>query len=362
MRTHIRMHFDKKTSEFNEENFITCILEEDGIEIPPAGAQNAAAMAAVAAAHAIANQKFTAVQEPQDHTGVPRISPPVGAPAGNGQVVRHHCELCPYSSSYRVNVAKHIKHVHGRERPSTGNSPLIGGGGESLLYNGTIGGETGPTLVRPPVSNTPGLTAAHSQVIKTEPKDDVPNSGSGPQEDTDTPDINVDIVMEEPAIKSELFDPHMPSLNSPLGSPPSPPVTANVSLKTKSHSTAVSTTNSPPLEHGIKTPSPPVAEVSGGSPASQHPSVLPPGPKYCDTCDITFNYTNTYIAHKKFYCKAAIAAAATASAAANVTTNTTTGPIVGRRSASASPSRAATGGATSPAVAVAVNRATETSV
>lgn len=30
----------------------------------------------------------------------------------------------------------------------------------------------------------------------------------------------------------------------------------------------------------------------------------PNGSKYCSTCDITFNYTNTFIAHKKFYCKA----------------------------------------------------------
>lgn len=104
MRTHIRMHFDKKTSEFNEENFITCILEEDGIEIPPAGAQNAAAMAAAAAAaaaHALASQKSFAPPPPSEADGVARISPPT---AGNGQSARHHCEFCPYSSSYRVNV------------------------------------------------------------------------------------------------------------------------------------------------------------------------------------------------------------------------------------------------------------------
>lgn len=29
MRTHIRMHFEKKSQEFNEENYITCILEND---------------------------------------------------------------------------------------------------------------------------------------------------------------------------------------------------------------------------------------------------------------------------------------------------------------------------------------------
>lgn len=27
-----------------------------------------------------------------------------------------------------------------------------------------------------------------------------------------------------------------------------------------------------------------------------------PGPKYCKSCDISFNYYKTFIAHKKFYC------------------------------------------------------------
>nr|XP_040239387.2 zinc finger protein ush isoform X3 [Anopheles coluzzii] len=363
MRTHIRMHFDKKTSEFNEENFITCILEEDGIEIPPAGAQNAAAMAAAAAAaaaHALASQKSFAPPPPSEADGVARISPPT---AGNGQSVRHHCEFCPYSSSYRVNVAKHIKHVHGRDGPSPGSSPLIGEGGESLLYNGTgpVAGDSGSVIARPPIAVTPGLTMANSQVIKTEPKDE---AGHAPSPDApDALDINVDIVLEEPpAIKSEVFDPHMPSLNSPLTSPvtPSPPAAAaapaaapSTTVKQKSHPTNAASSPGGRTEHGIKTPSPPVEVSAGGSPQ------LPPGPKYCDTCDITFNYTNTYIAHKKFYCKAAVAAAAAAAAAAAGTASASAGSGVGRRSASASPSRAAS---TSPAVTVAVNRATETSV
>nr|1FU9_A Chain A, U-SHAPED TRANSCRIPTIONAL COFACTOR [Drosophila melanogaster] len=25
--------------------------------------------------------------------------------------------------------------------------------------------------------------------------------------------------------------------------------------------------------------------------------------KYCSTCDISFNYVKTYLAHKQFYCK-----------------------------------------------------------
>uniref|UniRef100_A0A182JKP9 Zinc finger protein ush n=1 Tax=Anopheles atroparvus TaxID=41427 RepID=A0A182JKP9_ANOAO len=372
MRTHIRMHFDKKTNEFNEENYITCILEEDGIEIPPAGAQNAAAMAAAAAA--MASQKFLG-QEPHTvaHDGGPgsRTSPPTST--GGGQMVRHHCEFCPYSSSYRINVAKHIKHVHGRERPSAGGSPLIGEGGESLLYNGgVVGPVEAPAgiILRPPVASTPGLSVGNSH-IKTEPEDEP--STAGGNDEQDTIDINVDVVMEEPpaepmAIKTETIDPHMPSLNSPPVSSPTPPsplqppppppppstttntstTAASLNLKPKSHPATVASARSSPSPLALKTPSPPASELSLTN--------LPPGPKYCDTCNITFNYTNTYIAHKKFYCKAA-------------TVGVTGGPVVpgavgGSRSASASPSgRSATGGgATSPAVAVAVNRATETSV
>ena len=36
MRTHIRMHIDKKTGDVNEENYISCILDDDSTEIPPA--------------------------------------------------------------------------------------------------------------------------------------------------------------------------------------------------------------------------------------------------------------------------------------------------------------------------------------
>lgn len=37
MRTHIRMHIDKK-GEVNEENYISCILDDDSTEIPPVAA------------------------------------------------------------------------------------------------------------------------------------------------------------------------------------------------------------------------------------------------------------------------------------------------------------------------------------
>lgn len=32
------MHIDKKSGDFNEENYISCILDDDSTEIPPAAA------------------------------------------------------------------------------------------------------------------------------------------------------------------------------------------------------------------------------------------------------------------------------------------------------------------------------------
>ncbi|XP_053697342.1 zinc finger protein ush [Sabethes cyaneus] len=325
MRTHIRMHFDKKSNDFNEENYITCILEEDGIEIPPAAAVASAAAAAAAAAAQLMNQAAAAAQVASQQP--PSLPPPmligVGdkitpATAGSGQL--HFCELCPYYSSYKINVAQHIKLVHSRERPPN-NSPLIGEGGESLIFNG----ESGSSTPRPPVASTPGPTG--NSGIKSEPEDDRPED----------PDIDVDVVMEEPEviIKTEATDLHA---NSPMGSPALPSLVPSQShpLKLKSLPTVVNSLKSSPNHQSpqAKTPSPPsfLGDINHS------------GPNYCAPCDITFNYVNTYIAHKKFYCKNSQQEVSGSPAAVGAPVSI----------------RAATSG--SPNNVVAVTRATETSV
>ncbi|XP_058453292.1 zinc finger protein ush isoform X2 [Malaya genurostris] len=312
MRTHIRMHFDKKSNDFNEENYITCILEEDGIEIPPA-----AAVASAAAAAAQLMNQAAAVAQAASQSQQPPLPPPplIGdnklnqATHGAGQMT--FCELCPYYSAYKMNVAKHIKFVHSRERPPS-NSPLIGEGGESLIFNGDSGNST----PRPPVSSTPGPTT--NSVIKTEPEDDRPEDA----------DVDVDVVMEEPEviIKTEASDLTGPGT---MASPPPPALVANQTQQVKQKSLVK---NSPNHQQQTKTPSPPsfLGEINHS------------GPNYCAPCDITFNYVNTYIAHKKFYCK-------------NIQQDG--GTSVGGAPASI---RAATSG--SPNSVLAVTRATETSV
>lgn len=78
MRTHIRMHFDKKTGECNEENYITCIVEEDRIEIPPSGL-------------VVSNSPLP-----------PAVTPTIPELVHPSQMF--FCEMCNYSSTYKGNV------------------------------------------------------------------------------------------------------------------------------------------------------------------------------------------------------------------------------------------------------------------
>jgi zinc finger protein ZFPM1 len=72
------MHFDKKTVDFNEENYITCIVEEDGVEIT----------ASKASPPVLANNTVS--------------GPLVSVQENSTQM--HYCDMCHYSSTYKGNV------------------------------------------------------------------------------------------------------------------------------------------------------------------------------------------------------------------------------------------------------------------
>uniref|UniRef100_A0A1B0D6Y1 Uncharacterized protein n=1 Tax=Phlebotomus papatasi TaxID=29031 RepID=A0A1B0D6Y1_PHLPP len=230
MRTHIRMHFEKKTTDFNEENYITCILEEDGVEIPPAAQINPETL------------------QPQMHS----------------------CDLCNYSSSYKGNVVRHIKLVHSQTNHQS-NSPSIGEGGESLIHNGNssdLSGSGTSIKISLPPRNTSRPSSQVSVSVKIEPEQDFAKTEDEPELVIDDSDV---VVKVEASDRSE----------TPLGPPPP-----------------------------RKTPSPDDSMVTGG-------------PKYCKTCDIRFNYLNTFIAHKKFYCKGTNVDALLPERIVDVTTNNT---------------------------------------
>lgn len=86
------MHFDNKSRDFNEENYISWILDEDGMELTPA--QVAPRPTVVATTNPTST--VTAVVKPLK----------AHSPADvNGQQM-HACDKCNYSSIFKGNVVR----------------------------------------------------------------------------------------------------------------------------------------------------------------------------------------------------------------------------------------------------------------
>ncbi|KAH8409374.1 hypothetical protein KR222_001932, partial [Zaprionus bogoriensis] len=218
MRTHIRTHFDKKTSDVNEEHYMTCIFEEEPLATPAAPNVNLA----------LELPEQLEQQQQQQH------------PA---QIF--NCDYCNYASTYKGNVLRHMKLLHPHVAIS---SPSISPETREQEPNAHS---------MPEVNLVNGEREATSFHIKSEP-------------------------LEAPAATLSLMHENN---NSPIGTP-------------HSHIKAE------PLDMGI--------DVSPPPPATPTPTLPPPmanSPlgeamkKYCSTCDISFNYVKTYLAHKQFYCK-----------------------------------------------------------
>ena len=101
MRTHIRMHFEKRTNDLQEENFIECILENDDRRFRMGNSQEMrmnlpdhqqALMDNPALAAAILSNSAAAMSETTD--------PPLS------------CTICPFVTPHRASFIKHLALVH----------------------------------------------------------------------------------------------------------------------------------------------------------------------------------------------------------------------------------------------------------
>ncbi|CAG9853701.1 unnamed protein product [Phyllotreta striolata] len=84
MRTHIRMHFDKRSSDLQEEKYISYILEDEStntIEV-----------------------NVTSADSSEEKTSSPVTD--------SSSDALHYCLHCSYSSNYKANVLRHMKLVH----------------------------------------------------------------------------------------------------------------------------------------------------------------------------------------------------------------------------------------------------------
>ncbi|XP_065358775.1 zinc finger protein ush [Calliphora vicina] len=261
MRTHIRMHFDKKTSDVNEEHYMACILEDENIEIPSAASLNQ---------EHLVQQLAAAQQQQQQQKQLVAAAAVVAAglqqqhqQQQQSQQQVFNCDICNYSSTYKGNVLRHMKLVHPHIVP---NSPSIS-----------------PEVGDLDTTETASLSSSHNGdnnmnnfTIKSEPMDHHTSNTS-------------------PAI---LLNPH-DNNNSPI-----PNIPHNIPNELIHH------IKSEPMEISIEPsaihiPPPPTLR----SPAIGPPPLLNATPeeninqKYCQTCDISFNYMKTFLAHKQFYCK-----------------------------------------------------------
>ncbi|VEN45936.1 unnamed protein product [Callosobruchus maculatus] len=186
MRTHIRMHFDKRSPDLQEEKYIAYIIEDKGMEV--------------------------SVVRPQLLSDDRAVSP---ASLAEPSQELHQCPHCPYSSVHKASVVSHVKLVH--EAASSEESPLNGSDDKT--------------------KSMPALDEDEELYIKKEA-------------------IEPEVIIaqgDEPLVKEEPIEP---------------------SSRPKS-----------------KTPEEEVLQEAAK-----------PGTKYCKSCDISFNYYKTFLAHKKFYC------------------------------------------------------------
>ncbi|KAF5271363.1 hypothetical protein FQA39_LY08161 [Lamprigera yunnana] len=189
MRTHIRMHFDKRSPDLQEEKYISYILEDDGSNVIETGMTTSNLIPTVTVDERAISPSSEGRPEPL-----------------------HHCAQCTYSSVYKTNVLRHIKLIHSVQE-------------DEHISNGSTD-KTSKSM--------PSLEEEEEIVIKKEAIE--PEVIIAPMEET---------------VKEEIVD--------------------------------VATDGQQKQEVEQET-------------SNKH------GGKYCKSCDISFNYYTTYIAHKKFYC------------------------------------------------------------
>ncbi|XP_050302423.1 zinc finger protein ush isoform X2 [Anthonomus grandis grandis] len=96
MKTHIRMHFHKRSPDLQEENYISYILDDDTV---------------VAAGMEISAPPVVVADEVSSSPNLDTRPDP------------HLCPHCPYSSPYKANVVRHVKLVHECSEEANGEPP-----------------------------------------------------------------------------------------------------------------------------------------------------------------------------------------------------------------------------------------------
>lgn len=263
MRTHIRIHLDKNNST-PEEAYILC-MDEGGTEIGCAGKKSSGVR--------VNSERIKSVistEPPITDMGMavsPVSIPPANVmpsdilaikavpddPVATGDTT-HWCQICGYSSSYKGNVVRHVKLVH---------KDLVSTQSMSNIVNSR---PTAESLMKQSEQIDHSSRASSQEAILT-----TDHSNSSSSMDV-KPMVNGLVPKSDPVLRLE----------------------------------------EKPLMVKSETTSPPPSAVAGSSskaikrPHSEDGQcgafISKSGPKYCKSCDISFNFLSNFLAHKKFYC------------------------------------------------------------
>ena len=111
MRTHIRMHFEKGLPDLQEENYITCVMEDESA-IP----------APVPVPAPMATPPTPPVPSSSSTATTDASSLPGAGIAESEHDNQYACDLCNYTSMNKSNFLHHAKHVHGKLLEDTASS------------------------------------------------------------------------------------------------------------------------------------------------------------------------------------------------------------------------------------------------
>ncbi|XP_045032757.1 zinc finger protein ush isoform X5 [Daphnia magna] len=303
MRTHVRIHFDRRNADLCEDNYISCIMGGTGAvgEFNPAaggmpnsppdvdqifkslGIPPEVCAKVLSAAHPpsadssagnardrreLGGSSLAGLQFLQLAQRIANHSPGPTTGAGCRSDKLFLCDLCCYSSSYRGNVIRHSKLVHGREISEVAvvSSNFL----QQAVNNNPA------AMAKPPFPD-PNVPANRMKTITDHSPPPRPALINTPSSLPTSRMMSTGSPDEAIQVKIDPDDVMMMHQSSTGGS--------NSSHSGEGHSPPLS--NLTPDFH-----SGPAATASGTDPFRKH----------CKSCNITFTYMNTFLAHKKYYC------------------------------------------------------------
>jgi zinc finger protein ZFPM1 len=239
-----------------EENFISCIIGDEGL----AG-----------------NLQQPVIVQPPETV----LSDPQTAEGGDsGRVEKlHFCDLCNYSSTYKGNVVRHHRLVH-------------------LHVKSELEGSTSPVDIKMgsprDVSEGEGAEECMKQENVTVKEEVGARVYVEEDREEEYVEVEEDIKVAQPLVKTEPLV-MVSEVNDTGGSSADEKSRLDTSQHRDRDDSGQVYSSDMETRDQVGGDAPDVPTSAGNNNKKT-------GPKYCKSCDISFNYLSTFIAHKKFYC------------------------------------------------------------